>query len=72
MKKLVICLTLAVLVITSFGLILPAFADGEDPPENPGDPYDLSPGCEPLGPTPHILQLFWTVIVTAVTSVMWL
>ena len=53
-------------LIALFGIVLlsmmaPCFADGED--ENPGDPYDLPPGCNSLDPTPRTLSDFWMIVM---------
>ena len=53
-------------VIALFGILIfafmaPCFANGED--EDPGDPYDIPPGCESLGPTPRTLSDFWMIVM---------
>jgi hypothetical protein len=53
-------------VIALFGIVIltmfsSCFADGGD--EDPGDPYDLPPGCNSLDPTPRTLSDFWMIVM---------
>jgi hypothetical protein len=54
------------LVIALFGILIltmvaPCFANGEE--DEPGEPWDVPPGCDSLDPTPRTLSDFWMIVM---------
>lgn len=61
-KSLVLFLVLSFVAVTTIGMSAKVcLADGDDQVFG-GDPGQIDPGCEPVTPTPFILNLFWGVV----------
>jgi hypothetical protein len=54
---------LIVFAIIWLGMAAPVCADGDGTPTDPGDPFEVPPGCDTLDPTPGILSDFWMILM---------
>jgi hypothetical protein len=54
---------LVVMVATLIGMVAPGFADGDDPPTNPGDPSDVPPGAKTKGTRAGTFSDVWMILM---------
>ena len=61
-KSLVLFLVLSFVAVLTIGTCTNVCLADDDDSSNGGEPGQVSPGCEPVTPTPLILDLFWDAI----------
>jgi hypothetical protein len=68
-KSLVLFLVLSFVTSLTLATFTNACLAGDDDSADGGDPGKVDPGCEPVTPTPFILDLFWNAVQAVVGSI---
>ena len=68
-RSLVLFLVLSFVAAMSLTAFTNPCAAGDEPIAEGGEPGTIDPGCEPVTPTPFILDLFWFAVNTVAGSI---
>jgi hypothetical protein len=68
-KSLVLFLVLSLVAVLGISTCTNVCLAGDADSTSGGEPGQIDPGCEPVTPTPFILDLFWSAVYAVAGSI---